>query len=57
VEEDMGVEAARPEEHRHIPVTSYELRRRGGVPYEYERKVCAECRQLLEERPLRRAAA
>jgi hypothetical protein len=53
----MGASATRDEPHKHTPVTTYELRRREGIPYEYERKVCTGCRQVLEERPLRRAAA
>jgi hypothetical protein len=43
--------------HRHVEVTTYVLRQRAGVPYEVERKVCTSCRQVLDERPLRRAAA
>jgi hypothetical protein len=35
----------------------YMLRQREGVPYEVERVQCSQCRQVLEERPLRRAAA
>ena len=43
--------------HHHTAVTTHVLRQRGGVPYEVERVVCAKCRQLLGERPVRRAAA
>jgi NMD protein affecting ribosome stability and mRNA decay len=43
--------------HKHTPVTRYLLRQRAGVPYEVERTVCAECRRVLGERQLRRAAA
>jgi hypothetical protein len=45
------------ERHEHRAVTTYLLRRRSGVPYEVERKICAGCRRVLDERPLRRAAA
>jgi hypothetical protein len=45
------------ERHEHRAVTTYLLRRRSGVPYEVERKVCAACSRVLDERPLRRAAA
>jgi hypothetical protein len=38
-------------------VTTHVLRQREGVPYEVERRICAECRRVLEERPVRRAAA
>jgi len=30
---------------------------RAGVPYEVERKMCSSCRRVLDERPLKRAAA
>jgi hypothetical protein len=43
--------------HTHTPVRTYVLSPRLGVPYEVERTVCAQCRQVLEERPLKRAAA
>lgn len=33
------------------------LRQREGVPYEVERVQCIQCSRVLEERPLRRAAA
>ena len=44
-------------QHRHEPTTVYVLDQREGVPYEVEQVVCAQCRQVLGERPLRRAAA
>jgi hypothetical protein len=43
--------------HAHTAVRTYVLSQRLGVPYEVERLVCAECHQVLEERPLKRAAA
>jgi hypothetical protein len=46
-----------PSRHRHKTVTLHVLRQRGGVPYEAERKVCSSCRQVLDERFLKRAAA
>jgi hypothetical protein len=45
------------EVHKHTPVTTYLLRQQAGVPYEVERTVCAQCRRVLGERQLRRAAA
>ena len=44
-------------EHRHEAVTLHVLGRRAGIPYEVERVVCTACRRVLNERPLRRAAA
>ncbi len=43
--------------HRHKAVTTHALSQQAGVPYEIERTVCSACRQVLGERPLRRAAA
>jgi RNase P subunit RPR2 len=43
--------------HRHTAVTKRAIRQRNGIPYEVERRVCADCRQLLAEKPVRRAAA
>jgi hypothetical protein len=43
--------------HKHTAVTIRAIRQRSGVPYEVERKVCSDCRRLLDEKPLRRAAA
>lgn len=43
--------------HKHKVVRLYAVQQRAGVPYEVERTVCADCRRVLEERPLRRAAA
>lgn len=43
--------------HTHTPVRTHVLSPKLGVPYEVERTVCTKCRQVLEERPLKRAAA
>jgi hypothetical protein len=43
--------------HRHTEETKHVLRQQAGVPYEVERKVCSSCREVLDERLLRRAAA
>jgi hypothetical protein len=47
----------RKRSHSHRGVRTYVLGQRLGIPYEVERTVCADCRQVLEERPLKRAAA
>ncbi|HYZ76199.1 MAG TPA: hypothetical protein VE596_02385 [Gaiellaceae bacterium] len=44
------------ERHRHDAVTRHALRQRQGIPYEVERVVCRDCRRVLSERLLRRAA-
>jgi hypothetical protein len=43
--------------HRHTAVVTHALRQRAGIPYEVERKVCTACSRVLDERPLKRAAA
>jgi hypothetical protein len=43
--------------HTHRQVTVHVLGQQGGVPYEVERTLCGECREIISERPLRRAAA
>jgi hypothetical protein len=45
------------DKHKHTAVTQHAIRQRSGVPYEFERRVCSSCRQVLDEKPLRRAAA
>lgn len=43
--------------HRHTGVRTYLLLQQLGIPYEIERTVCSECRRVLDERRLKRAAA
>jgi hypothetical protein len=42
--------------HKHIAVITRAIRQRNGVPFEVERKVCRDCRRILDEKPLKRAA-
>ena len=43
--------------HRHRAVSTREVVRRSGVPYEMARTVCKDCNRVLSEQPVRRAAA
>jgi hypothetical protein len=43
--------------HKHTRVTTLAIAQRRGVPYEVERTVCSTCRRLLDEKPVKRAAA
>jgi NMD protein affecting ribosome stability and mRNA decay len=43
--------------HQHRAVVAHALRQLAGIPYEVEQKVCPDCRAVLDERTLRRAAA
>jgi hypothetical protein len=45
------------ERHRHRAVKLHVLAQRQGIPYELEQKVCSDCSRVLDERPLKRAAA
>ena len=55
---DVTNASSRPlkERHRHDAVTRHALRQQHGIPYEVERVVCQDCRRVLSERRLRRAA-
>ena len=43
--------------HEHVAKRVHVLLQRAGVPYEIEQQVCADCRRILDEKPVRRAAA
>lgn len=43
--------------HEHTAVVAHALRQHAGIPYEVEQKVCTDCRTILDERTVRRAAA
>jgi hypothetical protein len=43
--------------HRHTAVVQHALRQRAVIAFEVERKVCSACERVLDERPVRRAAA
>jgi RNase P subunit RPR2 len=43
--------------HKHTGTTTLAIAQRHGVPYEVQRTVCAKCHRLLDEKPLKRAAA
>jgi hypothetical protein len=51
------VTVAAKQPHEHTPVTTVVLLQRNGVPYEVERTFCFSCREVLEEKPVRRTAA
>ena len=43
--------------HEHVAKRVHVLLRRAGVPYEMEQQVCASCSRVLDEKPVKRAAA
>jgi NMD protein affecting ribosome stability and mRNA decay len=43
--------------HRHVAKRVHVVLQRSGVPYEVERQVCTDCARVLDEKPLKRAAA
>ena len=43
--------------HEHVAKRVHVLLQRAGVPYEVEQQVCTGCRRVLDEKPVKRAAA
>jgi NMD protein affecting ribosome stability and mRNA decay len=43
--------------HEHVAKRVHVLLQRSGVPYEMEQQVCTACRRVLDEKPVKRAAA
>ena len=52
-----GQHDSQRDDHRHTAVKTLAIRQQHGVPYEVERKICSACARILDERPLKRAAA
>jgi hypothetical protein len=46
-----------PTLHEHVAKRVHVLMQRAGVPYEIEQQVCTACAQVLDEKPVKRAAA
>jgi hypothetical protein len=49
--------STRKKRHDHKQITVRVILQRDGVPYEVERTLCADCEEIISERPVRRAAA
>jgi hypothetical protein len=43
--------------HEHVAKRVHVLLQRAGVPYEMEQQVCTACSRVLDEKPVKRAAA
>jgi RNase P subunit RPR2 len=43
--------------HEHVAKRVHVLLQRAGIPYEIERQICEACSRVLDEKPVRRAAA
>jgi len=43
--------------HEHVAKRVHVLMQRAGVPYEIEQQVCTSCARVLDEKPVKRAAA
>jgi hypothetical protein len=43
--------------HEHQAKRVHVLMQRAGVPYEVEQQVCTGCQHVLDEKPVKRAAA
>jgi NMD protein affecting ribosome stability and mRNA decay len=55
---ESNVSANRPVKvHEHVAKRVHVLLQRAGVPYEMEQQVCTACSRVLDEKPVKRAAA
>ena len=43
--------------HEHVAKRVHVLLQKAGVPYEIEQQVCQACARVLDEKPVKRAAA
>jgi NMD protein affecting ribosome stability and mRNA decay len=43
--------------HEHVAKSVHVLSQKAGVPYEIEQQVCQACARILDEKPVKRAAA
>ena len=43
--------------HEHVTKRVHVLLQKAGVPYEIEQQVCQACARVLDEKPVKRAAA
>jgi hypothetical protein len=43
--------------HEHVAKSVHLLSQKAGVPYEVEQQVCQACARVLDEKPVKRAAA
>ena len=46
-----------PKVHEHVAKRVHVVLQRAGVPYEVEQQVCTGCSRVLDEKPVKRAAA
>jgi hypothetical protein len=46
-----------PAVHEHVAKSVHVLAQKAGVPYEIEQQVCQACARILDEKPVKRAAA
>jgi NMD protein affecting ribosome stability and mRNA decay len=53
----MSTKAHRAKVHEHVAKRVHVLLQRAGIPYEMEQQVCEACRRILDEKPVKRAAA
>jgi hypothetical protein len=53
----MSIKSLPDPEHQHTVAVVHVVLQKAGVPYEVELQMCTECQRVLDERPLKRAAA
>jgi NMD protein affecting ribosome stability and mRNA decay len=57
LEDEMSTQKQQRRVHTHHAERVHVLLQRAGVPYEIERQVCTSCHRVLDEKPVKRAAA
>jgi len=53
----MNMRQSPPPLHEHVAKRVHLVQQRAGVPYEVEQQVCTACARILDEKPVKRAAA
>jgi NMD protein affecting ribosome stability and mRNA decay len=57
VREEVRKSEPKASVHEHTAMKKRALGQRAGIPYEVVQTVCSQCLRVLDERPVRRAAA
>jgi hypothetical protein len=53
----MSIRSLPEKQHEHTVALVHVVLQKAGVPYEVELRMCTVCERVLDERPLKRAAA
>jgi hypothetical protein len=53
----MTIKPLTDNEHQHTVAVVHVVLQKAGIPYEIEQQICTACLRVLDERPVKRAAA